>query len=33
MLWLIDKITPVHVTEKEEREGLDLIEHGETAYL
>jgi Amt family ammonium transporter len=33
MLWVINKITPVHVSEKEELEGLDLIEHGEVAYL
>ncbi|HTX72377.1 MAG TPA: ammonium transporter [Rectinemataceae bacterium] len=33
MLWVINKITPVRVTEKEELEGLDLMEHGEVAYL
>ena len=33
MLWVINKITPVRVSEKEEAEGLDLIEHGEVAYL
>jgi Amt family ammonium transporter len=33
MLWIINKITPVRVSEKEEVEGLDLIEHGEVAYL
>jgi ammonium transporter, Amt family len=33
MLWVINKITPVRVSEKEEMEGLDLIEHGEVAYL
>lgn len=33
MLWIIDKITPVRVTEREELEGLDLVEHGEVAYL
>ncbi|MDA8425686.1 MAG: ammonium transporter [Treponema sp.] len=33
MLWVINRITPVRVTEKEEVEGLDLIEHGEVAYL
>jgi Amt family ammonium transporter len=32
-LWLIDKVTPVRVTEKEEAAGLDEIEHGETAYI
>jgi len=33
MLWVINKITRVHVSEKEEVEGLDLIEIGEVAYL
>jgi len=33
MLWVIDKITPVRVTEKDEALGLDESEHGETAYL
>ncbi len=33
MLWLINKVTRVRVTKKEETEGLDLGEHGETAYL
>ena len=33
MLWIINKITRVRVSEKEELEGLDLIEHGEVAYL
>jgi Amt family ammonium transporter len=33
MLWLINKITPVHVTEDEEVTGLDFAELGETAYL
>ncbi len=32
-LWLIDKITPVRVTEKEEENGLDEAELGEAAYL
>jgi len=32
MLWLIDKITPVKVTAKEEELGLDEALHGETAY-
>lgn len=33
MLWLIDKITPVRVTEQHEIAGLDMILHGEVAYL
>jgi Amt family ammonium transporter len=33
MLWVINKITPVRVSVKEEMDGLDLIEHGEVAYL
>ncbi|HYN43777.1 MAG TPA: ammonium transporter [Thermoanaerobaculia bacterium] len=33
MLWLIDKVTPVKVTEEGERSGLDSSIHGETAYL
>ncbi len=33
MLWLINKITPVRVTEEEEEMGLDEGEHGESAYL
>jgi len=33
MLWLIDRVTPVKVTEAGEREGLDSSIHGETAYL
>jgi ammonium transporter, Amt family len=33
MLWIINKITPVRVTEKDEELGLDESEHGETAYL
>ena len=32
MLWLINKITPVRVTETEEIQGLDDTLHGETAY-
>ncbi len=32
MLWLINKITPVKVTAKEEELGLDESLHGETAY-
>ena len=31
-LWLINKITPVRVSEKEELGGLDKYEHGEEAY-
>ncbi|WP_036225774.1 ammonium transporter [Mesoaciditoga lauensis] len=33
MLWLINKITPVRVSEEEEEMGLDEAEHGEQAYL
>jgi ammonia channel protein AmtB len=33
MLWLIDRVTPVKVTEAGERSGLDSSIHGETAYL
>jgi Amt family ammonium transporter len=33
MLWLIDKITPVKVTEQHEVLGLDMVLHGEIAYL
>ena len=33
MLWLIDRITPVKVSESGEQAGLDQSEHGETAYL
>jgi Amt family ammonium transporter len=32
MLWLINKITPVRVTETHERTGLDESIHGESAY-
>ena len=32
-LWIIDKITPVRVTEQEEEAGLDVALHGEEAYL
>ena len=32
MLWLINKITPVKVTAREEETGLDEALHGETAY-
>ncbi|MBI5726533.1 MAG: ammonium transporter [Ignavibacteriales bacterium] len=33
MLWVIDKITPVHVNDNDESEGLDSSLHGETAYI
>ncbi|MBI2417822.1 MAG: ammonium transporter [Ignavibacteriales bacterium] len=33
MLWVIDRITPVHVQDSDESEGLDSSLHGETAYL
>ena len=33
MLWLIDRVTVVKVTEAGELEGLDRAIHGETAYL
>ncbi|MBF0530870.1 MAG: ammonium transporter [Deltaproteobacteria bacterium] len=33
MLWLIDKITPVKVSETHEEIGLDEAIHGETAYI
>ncbi|HQO09949.1 MAG TPA: ammonium transporter [Clostridiales bacterium] len=33
MLWVIDKITLVRVSEQDEELGLDESEHGETAYL
>jgi Amt family ammonium transporter len=32
MLWLIDRVTPVKVTELIEEHGLDEELHGETAY-
>lgn len=32
MLWVINKITPVRVTKRDEELGLDMSEHGETAY-
>jgi len=32
MLWVIDRITPVKLTRKEEEIGLDEILHGEHAY-
>ena len=33
MLWLIDKVTPVKVSEETEAVGLDDGLHGEIAYL
>ncbi|MDP2792142.1 MAG: ammonium transporter [Rectinemataceae bacterium] len=33
MLWVINKITKVRVSEKEEIAGLDKVEHGEEAYV
>jgi ammonium transporter, Amt family len=33
MLWLIDRVTPVKVTQLAEESGLDAALHGETAYL
>jgi Amt family ammonium transporter len=33
MLWLIDRFTPVHVSQEAEEGGLDAALHGETAYL
>ena len=33
MLWLIDRVTPVKVTEANEEGGLDEALHGEVAYL
>jgi Amt family ammonium transporter len=33
MLWIINKITKVRVSEKEEMAGLDMVEHGEEAYI
>jgi Amt family ammonium transporter len=32
MLWLINKVTPVHTSVEEEQDGLDQSLHGETAY-
>ncbi len=32
MLWLINKFTPVKVSDKDEEDGLDMALHGETAY-
>ena len=33
MLWLIDKVTPVHVEDATQQVGLDAGIHGENAYL
>ncbi|HXK49375.1 MAG TPA: ammonium transporter [Clostridiales bacterium] len=33
MLWVINKITPVRVSQQEESDGLDEGQHGESAYL
>ena len=33
MLWLIDRVTNVKVSEAHEEGGLDLALHGEAAYL
>lgn len=33
MLWLINRVTPVRVTEEAEELGIDEAEHGEIAYL
>jgi len=33
MLWIMNKITPVRVTQSEEQEGLDASLHGEQAYF
>ena len=33
MLWLINKVTPVRVDDRDEIDGLDASQHGETAYL
>lgn len=33
MLWMINKITPVRVSQQEENDGLDEGQHGESAYL
>ncbi|MDR3047027.1 MAG: ammonium transporter [Bacteroidales bacterium] len=32
ILWLINKITPVRISEKEELQGIDIAIHGEKAY-
>jgi hypothetical protein len=33
MLWVVDRITPVRVSEETEQRGLDQDLGGETAYL
>jgi ammonia channel protein AmtB len=33
MLWIIDRITIVHVEDAQEQLGLDEAIHGETAYV
>jgi len=33
LLWLINKVTPVRVSDAEEQAGLDSALHGETAYI
>jgi ammonia channel protein AmtB len=33
MLWIIDRITPVKVSEAHEAAGLDEALHGEQAYV
>ena len=33
LLWAIDKVTPVRVSDADERSGLDSALHGETAYI
>jgi Amt family ammonium transporter len=32
LLWAINKVTPVRVSDAAEKEGLDSALHGETAY-
>ncbi len=33
LLWVIDKVTSVRVSPEEEKQGLDEIVHGESAYM
>ncbi|MFB3132316.1 MAG: ammonium transporter, partial [Rhodothermales bacterium] len=33
LLWAIDKVTPVRVSDAAEQTGLDSVLHGETAYI
>jgi Amt family ammonium transporter len=33
LLWVIDKVTPVRASPEEEKQGLDEIMHGESAYM